>query len=266
MLNAVKSRFSSGKNRIFAAAQGFAILVVIAVIGAHCSNDSVVTSTTNTTDVPDVYKKLYWASEMYVEGDYVVIKSNGLTDHKSPYYLGTQWQSTKYESYNGPNPNFQLNPNRIAQQNLTFRIPLNPTEDPNHKATPGGPIGISLNGIPFFNQYAAGGQPLGPEMNSFEQYNGHPQQSGQYHYHVEPLYLTSTKGDSALLGFLLDGFPVYGPEENGTAVTNADLDDYHGHFGAKEDFPNGIYHYHFTSEVPYLNGDGFYGHQGTVTN
>ncbi|HWA05236.1 MAG TPA: YHYH protein, partial [Ignavibacteria bacterium] len=103
------------------------------------------------------------------------------------------------------------------------------------------------------------------EINSFEQYGGHPQQQGQYHYHLEPYYLTAAKGDSALLGFLLDGFPVYGPEENGETVTNSDLDVYHGHFGFKEDFPQGIYHYHITAEAPYLNGDGFYGTPGTVS-
>jgi hypothetical protein len=148
---------------------------------------------------------------------------------------------------------------------MTFKIPLNPAENTNHPSTPMGPIGVALNGVSFFNQYAAGGAPLTGEINSFEQYGGHPQQQGQYHYHLEPYYITSTKGDSTILGFLLDGFPVYGPTENGETVTNSDLDVYHGHFGVKEDYPSGIYHYHITTEAPYLNGDGFYGTAGTVT-
>jgi hypothetical protein len=37
------------------------------------------------------------------------------------------------------------------------------------------------------------------------------------------------KGKDALLGFLLDGFPVYGTIENGVTVTNSNLDVYHGH-------------------------------------
>jgi hypothetical protein len=68
-----------------------------------------------------------------------------------------------------------------------------------------------------------------------------------------------------LLGFLLDGFPVYGPLENSITITNADLDAYHGHTHATADFPNGIYHYHFTAAAPYLNGSGFKGTAGTVT-
>src|SRR5215212_9810965 len=116
------------------------------------------------------------------------------------------------------------NPNRIAEASLSFRIPLHPAVATTHQATPLGPIGISLNGVPFFNQYAAMGAPLTNEINSFDQYNGHPQQQGQYHYHAEPTWLTSNKGRDALLGFLLDGFPVYGPTENGVLITNSNLD------------------------------------------
>lgn len=129
----------------------------------------------------------------------------------------------------------------------------------------GGPIGISLNGVPFYNQYNGQGQPLTSEISSFDQWRGHPQMQGQYHYHVEPTYLTHTNSDSTILGFLLDGFPVYGPVENGVTITNADLDAYHGHTTRTADYPNGIYHYHVTTESPYINGSGYYGTPGTVT-
>ncbi len=238
-------------------------LMAIALLACiSCKKDG---SDNSSADVPEVYKKIYGATDMYVDGNYIVIKSTSLPDHKSPYFQGTAWASAKYEAYNGSNSSFAINPNRIAQVNLTFRIPLNPSVVTTHAATPGGPIGISLNGVPFFNQYAAMGAPLTNEVNSFDQYNGHPQQQGQYHYHVEPTYLTSTKGSNALLGFLLDGFPVYGPVENGVTMTNAMLDAYHGHTGATADYPNGIYHYHITSTDPYINGSGFYGTAGTVT-
>jgi hypothetical protein len=193
------------------------------------------------------------------------VKTTALPDHKSPYYQGTQWAATKYEAYNGTNPNFVLNPNRIAQFSMTFKLPITPAESSTKPATPLGPIGVSLNGVPFFNQYAAGNSPLTGEINSFEQNNGHPQQAGMYHYHVEPLYLTSTKGKNALLGFLLDGFPVYGPLENSITQVSSNLDAYHGHVGVTADYPNGIYHYHITADAPYLNGNGFYGTPGTVT-
>ncbi len=233
--------------------------------GSTTSTPTTSTTTSTGTGIPAVFKKMYGATEMYVEGANIVIKTTSLPDHKSPYYQGTTWAGTLYEAYNGTNTKFSLNPNRISQSNLTFKIPSNPVVDASHASTPGGPIGVSLNGVPFFNQYAAMSAPLTNEINSFDQYGGHPQQQGQYHYHVEPIYLTKSKGKDVLLGFLLDGFPVYGPAENGKTVTNADLDKYHGHTHATSDYPNGIYHYHITAEDPYLNGSGFYGKAGTVT-
>ena len=247
------------------------VMGVGAILFAACKKDSTTTTPTTTTNnndtsgIPAVYKKIYGATDMYKDGNYLVIKCTSLPDHKTPYYKGTEWEAAKYEAYNGTNTKWSQNPNKIAQSNLTFKIPMNPTVASSHASTPMGPIGIGINGVPLFNQYAAGGSPLTGEINSFDQYNGHPQQQGQYHYHVEPSYLTTNKGKDALLGFLLDGFPVYGPTENGKTLTNSDLDAYHGHTSVTADYPNGIYHYHFTTEAPYLNGDGFYGTAGTVT-
>jgi hypothetical protein len=90
-------------------------------------------------------------------------------------------------------------------------------------------MGVAVNGVSIFNQYAAMYSPLTNEANGFDQYGGHPQQQGVYHYHVEPTYITANKGKDALIGFLLDGFPVYGPLEGTKTITNADLDVYHGH-------------------------------------
>lgn len=232
--------------------------------GSTTSTTSTTSSTTSS--VPDIYKKIYGATSVTLDGDYVVIQSKGMPDHKSPYYKGTQWESTMYEAYNGTNPKWSQNNGMIGSQNLTFRIPLHPAQASTHSSTPLGPMGISLNGVAFFNQYNGQHQKLTDEINSFDQYNGHPAPGPNiYHYHAEPLYLTTTKGKDALLGFLLDGFPVYGPQENGKTITNTDLDAYHGHFAATADYPNGIYHYHITAEDPYINGDGFYGTPGTVT-
>ena len=242
------------------------ILPVIAAIAlistAFLACKKAESGSTTTAALPDMYKKFNSTLQVYVEGNYVVIKTNAVPDHKSPYFATTD---SRYQAYNGSNPNFMLNPNRIIEQNLTFKIPISPAEVTTKQSTPLGPIGVSLNGIPLFNQYAGPGTPLTNEINSFDQYNGHPQQSGQYHYHVEPLYITSLKGKNSLLGVLLDGFPVYGPMENGVTLTDANLDAYHGHFGVTADFPNGIYHYHITAEAPYINGNGFWGTPGTVT-
>lgn len=232
-----------------------------------CSNssDSSNDATTPSVTVPDVYKKIYGATSITSDGTYVTIKTNGQPDHKSAYYATTD---SRYENFSGTTfggTTFNKNPNTISTNlAFTFKIPLNPVVATTHAATPLGAIGVSINGVPFFNQYAGPNQPLTNEVTSFDQYWGHPQATGVYHYHLEPTYLTQTKGKEALLGFLLDGFPVYGPNENGAAVTG--LDVYHGHTSATTDYPNGIYHYHITNTDPYINGNGFYGTAGTVSN
>lgn len=234
--------------------------LLLLLLSCHKNNSS----STSSASIPDVYKKVYGATDMYVDGDYIVIKSNGRPDHKSPYYKGTQWDSL-YQAYNGSNTSFTQNPNVIATANLVFRIPMHPAKAASVTATPMGAIGVSLNGVPFYNQYAANYTSLTTEINTLDQYNGHPQQMGGYHYHIEPTYLTAKYGKHVLLGFLLDGFPVYGPLENNNTITNDSLDACHGHTHATTDYPNGIYHYHVTTESPYINGSGFYGTPGTVS-
>ena len=237
------------------------LLACAAFIACKKSSISSTATTTNAT-LPAMYSKFNPSIQIYTEGNFVVIKTNSVPDHKSPYFATTD---ARYEAYNGSNASFVLNPNRIIDQNLTFKIPVTPTEATSKTATPLGPIGVSTNGVAIFNQYAGPGTPLTNEINSFDQYNGHPQQTGQYHYHVEPKYITTQKGKSALLGVLLDGFPLYGALENGVTLTSANLDAYHGHTGVTAEFPNGIYHYHITADAPYINGNGFWGTAGTVT-
>ncbi|WP_159473354.1 YHYH protein [Dyadobacter sp. 3J3] len=241
------------------------ILTFLSLLISACSNNHDDVAETDTA-VPAIYSKIYGASSITSDGTYITIKTTGLPDHKSVYYATG---NSLYENFSGTTfagNTFNKNPNSISAQSYTFKIPVDPKVATTHAATPLGPIGVSLNGVPFFNQYAGPNQPLTSEATSFDQYWGHPQQTGQYHYHVEPLYLTTVKtSKSALLGFLLDGFPVYGPEENGTLVNIASLDVYHGHTLATTDYPGGIYHYHITSSDPYINGSGFYGTAGTVS-
>ena len=236
-----------------------------------CSKSSNKTSTpeipsTVTATVPEVYKKIYGATSITSDGTYITIKSKGVPDHTSPYYATT---NSLYENFSGTTfagATFSKNPNSISEKTYTFKIPLNPKVDASHQATLLGPIGVSLNGVPFFNQYAGPSQPLTNEIVSFDKYWGHPAPGNMYHYHVEPLFLTTVKASkSALLGYLLDGFPVYGPEEFGVAVVESKLDIYHGHTNPTTEYPNGIYHYHVTNKDPYINGSGYYGTPGTIS-
>lgn len=135
------------------------------------NNNSSATTTTggSTTGVPAVYNKIYGATSITADNDFIYIKTNGTPDHKSVYYPTS---NSFYENFSGTTfggYTFSKNPNTIASKNYTFKIPRNPAETSNHSATPLGPIGVSLNGVPFFNQYAGPNQPLTNEVVSFDQ-------------------------------------------------------------------------------------------------
>lgn len=219
------------------------------------------TGLSSSADASGIYAAFGGSGVVTRDGATVVITSTNIPDHKSPYFATSD---SRYEAYNGDNPRWAINPNRIAEQRLVYRIPSVPAPAATVMATPLGAIGVAVNGVAIFNQYAGPNQPLTNEINSFDQYNGHPQQTGQYHYHVEPLWVTAHVGKDALIGVLLDGFPVYGPVENGRTLVTADLDALHGHTSATKEFPGGIYHYHVTADAPYINGSGFRGTPGTV--
>ena len=231
------------------------------------------TSTTSGTDYSTIVQKAFSSygaasvNSVTVDGDYVVIKCTGVPDHKSPYFKGSAWESTMYVA--DTRSTYKQAPGSyIAAFSYTFRIPKAPKEASSKKTLGTATIGIALNGVPIFNQYAAGNTAIAVGQNeyvSFDLYGGHPAPTLDYHYHIEPNYITAKKGTDALIGYLLDGFPVYGSKENGKTVTNSDLDAYHGHTTKTAEYPNGIYHYHTTSEAPFINGNGFFGTAGTWT-
>lgn len=89
---------------------------------------------------------------------------------------------------------------------------------------------------------------------------GHPFE-GQYHYHGWSWKCFPNQGKakqhSPLFGYALDGFGIYGPRgERGKPVTNAELDECHGHFGVVnwEGRKRYMYHYHLNNEYPYGPG------------
>src|SRR5690242_14318127 len=143
----------------------FALIFIIFIIFINaCSSDSVTNTTTSTRTFPSAYGKFSSALTVTLSRNNFVLTSNGLPEHKSVYY---PTNNPLYEAYNGPNPNFTQGMGSIQQMNYTFTIPANPTAASNHTATPLGPIGISVNGVPLFNQYNGQHNPLTVEINTF---------------------------------------------------------------------------------------------------
>ena len=205
--------------------------------------------------LPDVFNHFIEAVSITVDANWVTLQSEGVPNYTSPYW------GSGHGLYEAPHAGMTVNPNFIETFSLEFRIPLNPEVTSSVTATSFGPVGIAVNGVSLYNQNAAPGDVLANEFPTFDRYLGHPTPTGQYHYHVEPLYITDD--GSHLVGFLLDGFPVYGrKDQDGSYPT--DLDTANGHTGVTADYPDGIYHYHITETDPYIS-DGYKGTPGTVT-
>lgn len=182
-----------------------------------------------------------------VQGDQRVLTGNGLPNHTTGNYP----ISSSDDAYA-----VDRNPNSISEQNVTLTLPANPTVAAQANCV-GGEVGIMLSGIPLFNAFDAMGQDAGVHEVQ-DNCDGHPQQSGVYHYHTLSDCLTDTAtGHSALMGYAFDGFGIYGYYgEDGVEVTNEDLDECHGHTHAIEWDGQVVemYHYHATHEFPYTIG------------
>ncbi|XP_052076500.1 uncharacterized protein LOC127714481 [Mytilus californianus] len=147
----------------------------------------------------------------------------------------------------------KVNPNDATDQNYNISIPKIPRYNNGaHGCVPMGMIGITRTGVAIFNplnvdlENAVEGQ----TQETFDSCDGHPTNTGSYHYHKIPdscLY----KGEiDEFIGVALDGFPIYGPNASdvNSLLTSTDLDECHG----RE--VNGAYRYHATETWPYFLG------------
>lgn len=151
----------------------------------------------------------------------------------------------------------------VIESDTTITVPVRPEYSSTTTATGLGTIGFAISGAVFFNPYEGDGTSVAIDNNFdsggipfIDPCNGHPlpPSGGSYHYHGVPYCITDvvdTQGaHSSLIGVLLDGFPVYGPNGEGGSAPS-DLDECSGHDGATPEFPDGIYHYHLTETSPY---------------
>lgn len=158
---------------------------------------------------------------------------------------------------------FDRNPNRISAQTIAWGLPSNPAVSATPTCLNSGAIGVLLTGVRLFAPTDA----LNRDAVAWEGQDscqGHPERTGQYHYHSISSCLSqgsetrdTTGQHSPLVGYAADGFGIYGNlGESGLALTNANLDECHGHTHSV--VINGVstiqYHYHKTLEFPYALG------------
>ena len=199
---------------------------------------------------PIIDGSVSWPSEINItlEGNQRIITSNGLPDHAT----GTFPVSMSDDAYE-----YDRNPNSIQAQDILLRLDATPQIASEPTCVPMGMIGFTLSGAAIFNAVDAMGRDA-PAHEIQDSCDGHPERSGQYHYHNLSSCLTDTQsgpdGHSDLLGYSLDGFGIFGTHvSNDIELTTSDLDECHGHIG-KIEWDGAIdemYHYHFSKDYPY---------------
>ena len=157
------------------------------------------------------------------------------------------WPMTRY----GALTEIDRNPGIPAAGEFSFSYPARSLEAASPTCLSLGPIGVTRNGVVLYNAADARGEDaLAREI--VDEFGGHPAMT-QYHYHFIPERLdneTLADGHSGIVGYINDGFPIYGYKgRGGVEMSNADLDICHGH-------QHGTlgYHYHATLEYPYTVG------------
>ncbi|MBL1242380.1 MAG: YHYH protein [OCS116 cluster bacterium] len=185
-----------------------------------------------------------------VSGNTRKISSKNFPDHGTGIYP-VQRTDDAYQ--------FDRNPNSIKSQNIAINLPATPTLASSASCVPMGMVGVALTGAVFYNALdARGDDAVAHEIQ--DKCSGHPERNGQYHYHgpSDCMVEQAASGKhSGLIGYALDGFGIYGAKNAaGKIVTNADLDECHGHSETVtwDGVQTKIYHYHITAEYPYTLG------------
>jgi len=217
----------------------FGIALTIVLLNSYIA----FAQTSNTAQ--DSIQRAAWSSNVNISfsENSFTFQSDGLPSHGS------------LDAYVVPNGSFV---NGVTGYSAEHTIPLNPVLAATPTPTSLGVIGVAVSGAVFFNAYEGNGE-YALESNYdvdgipfIDSCNGHPLPNGStYHYHGIP-YCISDAIDvagqhSRLVGYMQDGFPIYGPQDaNGAAPT--DLDECNSHFGPTPEYP----HYHTTEAAPYM--------------
>jgi hypothetical protein len=182
------------------------------------------------------------------QGSVLRLSGNGLPKHTTGVFP-VQSSDDAYQ--------VDRNPNSIRAYTLAEVL----SGEPKRKRTPqctGGEVGIMRSGAALFNAVDAQGKDaVAHEVQ--DTCSGHPQMQGVYHYHGLPACIGygSKKKHSKVIGWALDGFPIYGPYgKKGNYLSNSELDICHG-TTSKLKYRGEVrrmFHYVANYEFPYTVG------------
>ena len=201
-----------------------------------------------------------------LSGTDVLIETNGLPNHTSPY-----WSNTTERCATPPNggeictnsdttenhplfveptltSNEAMAPGNIDDFNGSYSLTVSASPElaSSSSATGLGAIGISVTGSVIYNDQEGPNVPLDNAIPSLDYTAAHtgPQ---SYHYHLEPKAFSND--DQALIGIISDGFFIYGRKCNSTGAYPTDLDESGGHTTTTQHTDTAEYHYHIQNET-----------------
>jgi len=179
--------------------------------------------------------------EISLNGTNRVITTNDLPDH----HTGTFPVAKTDPAYA-----YDKNPNTIKSQSLTYTLAANPSYG--KPQCMGGEAGVMITGSALFNAFDAGGRDAGA-WEVQDSCDGHPQVSGEYHYHTLSRCITDVSVQK-VIGYALDGYPITGPKvADNNMLTTDDLDECHGIVSdiLLDGKTTKTYHYVMTQAFPY---------------
>lgn len=243
------------------------IVSLVAVGWISCGNDDTVE--TVITELPAAFSAFDVDNTVImIDGDEIVVESNGMPNHTSPYWSNTTERRaidpagnelvTLAASVNHPlfsepvsTSYAQMAPGNIDDFNgsYTLRVPIVPSLASSSEATGLGAIGIAISGAMIYNDEEGPNVPLDNAVGSLD-YNGAHTGPQSYHYHLEPI--AWSEDDDNLIGIISDGFFLYGRRCTSTGTYPTDLDVSGGHVSTTKFSEEENYHYHIQNEV-YLN-------------
>lgn len=229
----------------------FLILLGIALIASSCDDDddtSTTNTNTNNSELHTAFAEFDTDNtSIFLDGSEVVIETNGLPNHTSPYWSSTHalFVEPTVTTY------ADMAPGNIDNFNgsYTLRVSESPVLASSTSSTGLGAIGVAVSGSVIYNDEEGPNVPLDNAVGSLDYTAAHtgPQ---SYHYHLEPKAWSDD--DEKLIGIISDGFFLYGRKCNSTGTYPTDLDASGGHSSATQHNADGEYHYHIKNEL-YLN-------------
>ncbi|SMF00526.1 YHYH protein [Pseudobacteriovorax antillogorgiicola] len=146
----------------------------------------------------------------------------------------------------------------VPAKDYSAPIKLSP-EGTSNLTTIDAALGVAVNGVPIYDYSAAGELDVETYdeavdttlLGQLDNCGGHAGRGDDYHYHASPTCMIenmSNSGDSAVIGWAYDGYPIYGNNNpDGSTITTGELDTCNG----KSDEIYG-YRYHTSEVAPYI--------------